>query len=72
MWRRNVVPIHSSRTSLPWLMREELSQALAAALYELDVLPDDEAGALVGLYAVMDDLEQGIRRTKLLDPEQES
>ena len=48
-------------------MRDELSHALIEALYELEVLPEDDDGALVGLYAVMDDLQAAIRRTEALD-----
>jgi hypothetical protein len=49
------------------LMREELCHALMEALYELDVLPCEEDGALVGLYAVIDDLQAAIRRTESMD-----
>lgn len=49
------------------LMRDELSQALMEALYELEVLPKSPDGALVGLYAVMDDLQKAITRTQSLD-----
>jgi hypothetical protein len=49
------------------LMRDELSSALTEALYELEVLPENPDGALVGLYAVMDDLHAAIRRTQALD-----
>jgi hypothetical protein len=49
------------------LMREELSQALLEALYEVEVLPKNPDGALVGLYAVMDDLQSAIQRTQSLD-----
>jgi hypothetical protein len=55
------------RSSNPCLMRDELSHALMEALYELEVLPQDEDAALVGLYAVMDDLQEAIRRTEALD-----
>jgi hypothetical protein len=48
-------------------MRDELSHALLEALYELEVLPRDEEAALVGLYAVMDDLREAIRKTEALD-----
>jgi hypothetical protein len=51
----------------PGVMKEELSHALVEALYELDVLPRQEAAALVGIYAVMDDLNIAISRTKALD-----
>ena len=47
--------------------RDELSHALVEALYELEVLPKDQDGALVGLYAVMDDLTEAIHRTEALD-----
>jgi hypothetical protein len=57
----------ASRFWSPNVMRDELAHALMEALYELDVLPDDEEGALVGIYAVMDDLEEAIRRTQALD-----
>ncbi|MEJ2504155.1 MAG: hypothetical protein P8177_12730 [Gemmatimonadota bacterium] len=49
------------------LMREELCHALMEALYELDVLPCDEDGAFVGLYAIIDDLQAAIRRTESMD-----
>jgi hypothetical protein len=48
-------------------MRDELAHALAEALFELDVLPQETDGALIGLYAIMDDLERAIRRTQSLD-----
>lgn len=49
------------------MMREELCHSLMEALYELDVLPGNEEGALIGLYAVIDDLQAAIRRTECLD-----
>ena len=49
------------------IMREELCHALVEALYELDVLPDNEEGALVGVYAVIDDLRAALERTECLD-----
>lgn len=48
-------------------MRDELSHALHEALFELQALPETEDGALVGLYAVMDDLEDAVERTEELD-----
>jgi hypothetical protein len=51
----------------PVLMREELSQALVEALYELTVLPRDPEGALVGIYAVMEDLQRAIHRAEGCD-----
>lgn len=49
------------------IMRDELCHALVEALYELDVLPNNEEGALVGVYAVMDDLRAALERTECLD-----
>ena len=49
------------------IMRDELSHALMEALYELEVLPANEDGALMGVYAVIDDLETAIRRTEHMD-----
>lgn len=57
----------TSRLSGPGVMRDELSHALVEALYELDVLPLDDEAAMVGLYAVMDDLQAAIQRTEALD-----
>jgi hypothetical protein len=48
-------------------MRDELSHALVEALYELDVLPKDDEAAMVGIYAVMDDLHKALNRTEALD-----
>jgi hypothetical protein len=48
-------------------MRDELMRALTEALFELDVLPCEEDAAVLGLYAVMDDLDRAIRRTQSLD-----
>ena len=48
-------------------MREELSHALFEALYELEVLPGSTDGALLGMYAVMDDLDAAMRRTQGMD-----
>jgi hypothetical protein len=53
--------------SSPGLMRDELSHALLEAMYELEVLPSDDDAALVGLYAVMDDLQEAIRRAEAID-----
>jgi hypothetical protein len=54
----------------PWspeVMREELSHAVFEALYELDVLPEDADGAVLGLYAILDDLSAAIRRAEGMD-----
>ena len=56
-----------SRCWTPECMREELSHALIEALYEIEVLPENTEGAVVGLYAIMDDLQEAIRRTQKLD-----
>lgn len=48
-------------------MRDELCHALMEALYELDVLPQNEDGAIVGVYAVIDDLQAAIGRTEAMD-----
>jgi hypothetical protein len=67
------MPAQAQRFQVPngfWqsdLMRDELRHALREALLELDELTQDGEGALVGLYAVMDDLEIAIRRTQALD-----
>lgn len=67
--RLHTVPRASAkrRCWTPECMREELSHALVEALYELEVLPDSTEGALVSLYAIMDDLQDAIRRTQKLD-----
>ncbi len=68
MWSRPTVePERTSRLGCPALMRKELKDALAEALHELDMLPANEDGALLGLYAVMDDVREAIQRTEALD-----
>jgi hypothetical protein len=57
-----------SRFWSPVAMRDELYHAVVEALYELDMLPEQGDGAVLGLYAVMDDLTDAIRRTQALDP----
>lgn len=49
------------------IMRDELCHALVEALYELDVLPGNEEGAIVGIYAVMDDLRTAMDRAECMD-----
>lgn len=55
----------------PWspaIMKDELAHALFEALYELELLPaDNDDAAMIGLYAVMDDLRQAIARTEAMD-----
>lgn len=48
-------------------MRDELCHALHEALYELEVLPEDEDAAVTALYAIMDDLRSALDRTQALD-----
>jgi hypothetical protein len=48
-------------------MKDELARAVSDALFELDNLPCEDGAAMLGLYAVMDDLERAIRRTQALD-----
>lgn len=57
----------TSRFWSPSVMRDELSHALVEALYELEVLPRNEDAQLVGIYAVIDDLQKAIERTQALD-----
>jgi hypothetical protein len=49
------------------VMRDELSHALLEAMYELEALPRSPEGAMIGLYAIMDDLQEAVRRTEALD-----
>jgi hypothetical protein len=48
-------------------MRDELAHALHEAIYELDVLPEDESAALLALYAIMDDLRSALHRAQAMD-----
>lgn len=67
MRRRLEVSRGTSRCRCCDIMRDELCHALVEALYELDVLPESEEGALIGVYAVMDDLRTALDRTECLD-----
>jgi hypothetical protein len=67
MLRRAGGPAAPRGVWTPDVMREELTHALVEALYELEVLPPDGDGALVGIYAVMDDLRQALERAERLD-----
>lgn len=60
-------PRSRSRSWGPEVMRDELSHALVEALYELDVLPTNPEGAVVGIYAIMDDVRAAIDRTQQMD-----
>jgi len=57
----------ASRSCRTSAMRDELCHALVEALFELEVLPHDDDAALLGLYAVMDDLEAALRRAQAMD-----
>jgi hypothetical protein len=48
-------------------MKDELARALSDALFELDSLPCEDDAAMIGLYAVMDDLDRAIRRAQAMD-----
>ena len=65
--RRRFESAHTGHCRCCDIMREELCHALVEALYELDVLPEDEEGALVGVYAVIDDLRSALERTECMD-----
>jgi hypothetical protein len=67
MWLEGVgdlVVLHPARTDL---MKDELSEALEEALLELDLMPLDEEAALVGVHAVMDDLQRAMERASRWD-----
>lgn len=49
------------------VMQDELTSALRTALYELHILPQNTEGALLGLYAVMDDVRAALRRAEAID-----
>jgi hypothetical protein len=49
------------------VMQDELTDALKTALHELRILPEDTEGALLGLYAVMDDIQAALDRTEAID-----
>jgi hypothetical protein len=67
MQLRSGSPLGTDRFGGAHAMRDELTYALREALFELDVLPSDEDAALVGLYAVMDDLQEALHRAQALD-----
>lgn len=67
MRRRFESAQHSGHCRCCDIMREELCHALVEALYELDVLPENEEGALVGVYAVIDDLRSALERAECMD-----
>ena len=65
--RRPSEPEESDRCRRCDAMREELSHALMEAIYELEVLPDEEDAALVGIYAVIDDVKAAVRHAESMD-----
>lgn len=67
MRRRSGLEATTDRCRCCDIMRDELQHALLEALYELDVLPGNEDGALLGVYAVLDDMRTAIRRTEAMD-----
>lgn len=59
---------HATGQWSPAVMKDELAHALLDALYELELLPgDNEDAAMIGLYAIMDDVRQAIARTEAMD-----
>jgi hypothetical protein len=48
-------------------MHEELGHALMEAIWEMDHLPQESDKAVSRLYAIMDDLQTAIERTRALD-----
>jgi hypothetical protein len=50
-------------------MHEELGHAMMEAVWELDHLPADPDEAISRIFAVTDDLEAAIERTRRLDEE---
>jgi hypothetical protein len=48
-------------------MHEELGRSVLEAMWELDHLPMDPDEAISRVFAVADDLEQAVRRTRELD-----
>ncbi len=48
-------------------MHEELGHALMEAMWELDNLPPDTDEAISRIFAVTDDLETALEKTRALD-----
>ncbi len=48
-------------------MHEEMGHALMEAIWEMDNLPIDTDEAITRIYAVMDDLQEAMQRTRTLD-----
>ena len=67
MWLDGPPATRSRRPGRTERMREELCEALEEALVELEILPREEESALVGVYAVMDDLQRAIWRAEQVD-----
>jgi hypothetical protein len=61
-----------SRITSLCAMREELGHCIREALFELDLLPDNEDGQIVGIYAIMDDIERAMTRVQGMDPDRKA
>jgi hypothetical protein len=66
--RQAALPQTSRETRL-CAMCEELSHSVREALFEMEFLPVNEDGRILGVYAIMDDLERAIRRVQAMDPD---
>jgi hypothetical protein len=62
-----MVPAQTSRGKRLQAMQDELAHALVEALFELEVLPEDADGALIRIYAVMDDIQLALVRAEAMD-----
>ncbi|MEJ2217115.1 MAG: hypothetical protein P8099_10920 [Gemmatimonadota bacterium] len=65
--QRPLAPVTTDEARNVVVMQDELIDALKIALHELRILPEDTDGALMGLYAVMDDVQAALNRTEALD-----
>lgn len=65
--RRPLAPVTTDEARNVVVMQDELMDALKMALHELRILPEDTDGALMGLYAVMDDVQAALNRTEAID-----
>jgi hypothetical protein len=65
--QRPLAPVTTDEARNVVVMQDELIDALKIALHELRILPEDTDGALMGLYAVMDDVQAALNRTEAID-----
>jgi hypothetical protein len=65
--QRPLAPVTTDEARNVVVMQDELMDALKIALHELRILPEDTDGALMGLYAVMDDVQAALNRTEAID-----